>query len=102
MWGLFESGLSLRKWVTPHIMTHGFLKFVLYQKFTAENAGFAEFFKLFSAFFALSAVKALFVSTLRKPCIMTPFLLTHWSESNSIVGMITWEGSVSRCAGKQG
>ncbi len=60
--------------VAPHgycrqqaLAFHGFLKFVLYQKFTAENAGFAEFFKFFSAFFALSAVKALFVSTLRKP-----------------------------------
>ncbi len=54
---------------------HGFLKFVLYQKFTAENAGFAEFFKFFSAFFALSAVKALFVSTLRKPWQVPKYVL---------------------------
>ena len=58
-------GLALAK--NAQSGMHGFLKFVLYQKFTAENAGVAEFFKFFSAFFALSAVKAFFVSTLRKP-----------------------------------
>ncbi len=58
--------------------SHGFLKFVLYQKFTAENAGFAEFFKFFSAFFALSAVKALFVSTLRKPCFSSMCVQPFW------------------------
>ncbi len=63
--GFFISNSLLSLVCSPR---HGFLKFVLYQKFTAENAGFAEFFKFFSAFFALSAVKALFVSTLRKPC----------------------------------